>query len=167
MSDAWLLRLGILVAGVILIAAIYFFGKPRRQGQGRRVGPGERGSRTEPTLGAQIESELAEAQETGGEAVVQAEMDLLDRAVGSTAAMAASEVGKRENADFDKLVTLYIAAKAGEVLRGPDSVVAAEKAGLSHGHMHGLHRLIDTHQARVPSYRDRKSAVQGKRESER
>src|SRR3546814_7590334 len=62
MSDAWLLRLGILVAGVILIAAIYFFGKPRRQGQGRRVGPGERGSRTEPTLGAQIESELAEAR---------------------------------------------------------------------------------------------------------
>src|SRR3546814_6962480 len=83
MSDAWLLRLGILVAGVILIAAIYFFGKPRRQGQGRRVGPGERGSRTEPTLGAQIESELAEAQETGGEAVVQAEMELLDRAVRS------------------------------------------------------------------------------------
>src|SRR3546814_8925968 len=108
MSDAWLLRLGILVAGVILIAAIYFFGKPRRQGQGRRVGPGERGSRTEPTLGAQIESELAEAQETGGEAVVQAEMELLDRAVGSTAAMAASEVGQRENDDFDKIVTLYI-----------------------------------------------------------
>src|SRR3546814_14473419 len=75
MSDAWLLRLGILVAGVILIAAIYFFGKPRGQGQGRGVGPGERGSRTEPTLGAQIESELAEAQETGGEAVVQAERE--------------------------------------------------------------------------------------------
>src|SRR3546814_4247967 len=49
---------------------------------------------------------------------------LLDRAVGSTAAMAASEVGKRENDDFDKIVTLYIAAKAGEVLRGPDIVVA-------------------------------------------
>src|SRR3546814_13045392 len=74
----------------------------------------------------------AEAQETGGEAVVQAEMELLDRAVGSTAAMAASEVGKRENDDFDKIVTLYIAAKAGAVLRGPDIVVAAEKAGLSY-----------------------------------
>src|SRR3546814_15189933 len=103
MSDAWLLRLGILVAGVILIAAIYFFGKPRRQGQGRRVGPGERGSRTEPTLGAQIESELAEAQETGGEAVVQAEMELLDRAVGSNAALAAREVGNRETDDSDRI----------------------------------------------------------------
>src|SRR3546814_2635507 len=80
MSDAWLLRLGILVAGVILIAPIYFFGKPRRQGQGRRVGPAERASRTAPTLGSPIESELAEAQETGGEAWVQAGMERLDRA---------------------------------------------------------------------------------------
>src|SRR3546814_21134857 len=132
MSDAWLLRLGILVAGVILIAAIYFFGKPRRQGQGRRVGPGERGSRTEPTLGAQIESELAAAQETGGEAVVQAEMELLDRAVGSTAALAASEAGQLTNHDFDQLVTLYTAAKDGEVLRGPHLVVAAETADRHH-----------------------------------
>ena len=28
---------GILIAGVLLIAAIYFFGRPRKPGQGRRV----------------------------------------------------------------------------------------------------------------------------------
>src|SRR3546814_8636505 len=94
----------------------------------------------------------SEAQETGGEAVVQAEIELLDRAVGSTAAMAASAVGKRENDDFDKIVTLYIAAKAGEVLRGPDIVVAAEKAGLSYGHMHVFHRLVETHPERGPIF---------------
>src|SRR5690606_24618186 len=137
-----------LVAGVVLIAAIYFFGRPRRKDQGRRLKPEERGGRTEPTLGAQIESELAEAPETGSDAVVQAEMELLDRAVGSTAAMAASEVGKRENDDFDKIVTLYIAAKAGNVLRGPDIVVAAEKAGLTYGHMNVFHRLVETHPER-------------------
>ena len=145
MSDAWLLRLGILVAGVVLIAAIYFFGRPRKPGQGRRLRPDGRGARAEPTLGAQIESELAEApaQDHGGDNVVQAEMELLDRAVGSTAAMAASEVGRRENDDFDKIVTLYIAAKAGSVLRGPDIVVAAEKAGLTYGHMNVFHRLVE------------------------
>src|SRR3546814_16018512 len=79
-------------------------------------------------------------------------MELLDRAVGSTAAMAASEVGKRENDDFDKIVTLYIAAKAGEVLRGPDIVVAAEKAGLSYGHMTVFHRLVETHPERGPIF---------------
>src|SRR3546814_13770163 len=64
--------------------------------------------------------------------------------------MAASEVGKRENDDFDKIVTLYIPAKAGEVLRGPDIVVAAEKAGLSYGHMNVFHRPVKTHPERGP-----------------
>src|SRR3546814_20922196 len=66
--------------------------------------------------------------------------------------MAAIEVGKRENDDFDKIVTLYIAAKAGEVLRGPDIVVAAEKAGLSYGHMNVFHRLVETHPERGPIF---------------
>ena len=152
MSDAWLLRTGILIAGLVLLAAIYFFGRPRKPGQGRRLKAEDRGARTEPTLGAQIESELAEAQDTGSETVVQAEMELLDRAVGSTAAMAASEVGKRESDDFDKIVTLYIAAKAGSVLRGPDIVVAAEKTGLSYGHMNVFHRLVEGHPERGPIF---------------
>src|SRR3546814_19670474 len=67
--------------------------------------------------------------------------------------MAASEVVNRENDDFDKIVTLYIAAKAGEVLRGPDIVVAAEKAGLRYGHMNVFHRLVETHPERGPIFR--------------
>ena len=60
--DSTVLRIGIAIAGVLLLAAIYFFGRPRRPGQGRRVA--ERsdpafGERIEPTLGAQIESEGA------------------------------------------------------------------------------------------------------------
>src|SRR5690606_13869050 len=79
-------------------------------------------------------------------------MELLDRAVGSTAAMAASEVGKRESDDFDKIVTLYIAARAGNVLRGPDIVVAAEKTGLTYGHMNVFHRLVEGHPERGPIF---------------
>ncbi|WP_226468425.1 cell division protein ZipA [Luteimonas panaciterrae] len=156
MSDAWLLRLGILVVGVVLIAAIYFFGRPRRQGQGRRLKPEERDSaaRMEPTLGAQLENELAQAPaDYNSESVVQSEMELLDRSVGGTIrAAAASELGKRDNEDFDKIVTLYIAARAGHVLRGPDIVVAAEKAGLTYGHMNVFHRLIDGHPERGPIF---------------
>ena len=152
MSDVWLLRLGILVAGVILVAAIYFFGRPRKPGQGRRLKPEERGGRTEPTLGAQIESELAAAADFGSDSVVQSEMELLDRTVGSTAATAASELGKRADEDFDKIVTLYIAAKAGQTLHGPDIVVAAEKAGLTYGHMNVFHRLVEGHPERGPVF---------------
>ncbi len=153
MSDVWLLRFGILIAGAILVAAIYFFGRPSRPGQGRRLKPGERDpARTEPTLGAQIEDELATAPEHGSESVVQSEMELLDRTVGSTVALAASELGKRADGEFDKIVTLYIAAKAGEVLRGPDIVVAAEKAGLTYGHMNVFHRLVEGHPERGPIF---------------
>jgi cell division protein ZipA len=152
MSDVWLLRLGILVAGAVLVAAIYFFGRPRKPGQGRRLAPDERSTRAEPTLGAQIENELAAAPDYGSDSVVQSEMELLDRTVGSTAAMAASELGKRTDEDFDKIVTLYIAAKAGQTLRGPDIVVAAEKAGLAYGHMNVFHRLVDGHPERGPVF---------------
>ena len=160
MSEVWLLRLGILAAGIILFAAIYFFGRPRKPGQGRRVEREQRAAtrggrndtRTEPTLGTQLEDELANGPDFGSEPVVQAEMDLLDRTVGSTAAMAASELGKRNDDDFDKIVTLYIAAKAGEVLRGTDIVVAAEKAGLTYGHMNVFHRLVEGHSERGPIF---------------
>src|SRR5690606_15381939 len=113
------LRIGILVAGLVLMAAIWYFGTRPRSGQGRRRDPGERGAaedRMEPTLGAQIERELAAAP-AGDEATVQAEMELLDGAIGS--ASPNSELGKRASDDFDKIVTLYIAARAGQALRGP------------------------------------------------
>lgn len=154
MSDAWLLRVGILVAGVVLFAAIWYFGTRPRNAQGRRLDAGERDARLEPTLGAQVEEALAAdaAGPLDDEAAVQAEMALLDGAVGSTAGAAASELGRRASDDFDKIVTLYIAARAGAVLRGPDIVVAAEKAGLTYGHMNVFHRLVQGHPERGPIF---------------
>ena len=54
------------------------------------------------------------------------------------------EVGKRDREDFDKIVTLYVAARSGQVLRGPDIVVAAEllneaKGGSARGEI-GMHK---------------------------
>ena len=147
------LRIGILVAGLVLLAAIWYFGTRPRKGQGRKLTGEERGAdgaRMEPTLGAQIERELADAADHGSEAAVQSEMELLDGAVGS--ASPNSELGKRVSDDFDKIVTLYIAAKAGQVLRGPDIVVAAEKAGLTYGHMNVFHRLVESHPERGPIF---------------
>jgi cell division protein ZipA len=141
MSDVWVLRGGILVAGLLLIAAIYFFGRPRRPGQGRRVEAAREG-RTEPTLGQQIESGFAGAHPEDG---TQAEIPLEKAGAGS-------ELGRRVHEDFDKIVTLYIAARAGAVLRGPDIVVAAEKTGLTYGHMQIFHRLIEGRSERGPVF---------------
>jgi cell division protein ZipA len=140
MSDVWMLRTGILIAGVLLIVAIYIFGRPRKPGQGRRVEGAREAGRTEPTLGEQIEAGLARAEE--GE---QAEIPL-------DAPPAGGELGRRTREDFDKIVTLYIAARAGQVLRGSDIVVAAEKTGLTYGYMQIFHRLIEGHPERGPVF---------------
>jgi cell division protein ZipA len=142
MSDVWMLRAGILVAGLLLIAAIYFFGRPRRPGQGRRVET--RDARTEPTLGEQIEAGFGGAGD-GPDAGAQGEIPLERPAAGG-------ELGRRAHEDFDKIVTLYIAARAGNVLRGPDIVVAAEKTGLTYGHMQIFHRLLEGRPERGPVF---------------
>ena len=55
MSETTLLRIGILVAGLLLIGAIYFFGRPRKPGQGRRMPRETRAEAAdEPTLAEQL-----------------------------------------------------------------------------------------------------------------
>ncbi len=142
MSDYTMLRIWVLVASVVLVGVIIFFGRPNRRSQGRRVGR-EAGERAEPTLGEQLETELA----TGDvETPVQAGLDL------DGAADATAEVGQRTTEEFDKIVTLYLAARAGQALHGPDIVVAAERAGLRYGHMGVFHRLVEGHPERGPVF---------------
>ena len=105
-----------------------------------------------PTLCAQLERELGEGADAAGEDAVQAEMELLDGAVGGTAGATVSQYGRRVSDEFDRIVTLYIAARAGSVLRGPDIVVAAEKAGLTYGHLNVFHRLVSGHPERGPVF---------------
>ena len=152
MSDESMLRIAIAVAGALLLVAILYFGTRPRSGQGRRVAQDD-DARVEPTLGAQLEQDLGEAgvaREAGDAPEMQAEMDLLDRTVGTVSPN--SELGKRSTEDFDKIVTLYIVARAGNVLRGPDIVVAAEKTGLTYGHMNVFHRLIQGHPEQGPVF---------------
>ncbi|MEH6414003.1 cell division protein ZipA [Pseudomonas sp. CGJS7] len=160
MSDVTLMRIGILIAGLILIGAIVFFGRPRKPGQGKRVSREEEAragdrkpvSRQEPTLGEQIESELGQTGGPPGEATTQAELELFDKTLEGSAAAANSELGRRVSEEFDKIVTLYLAARAGQKLHGPDIVVAAEKAGLVYGHMGVFHRLVEGHPERGPVF---------------
>lgn len=132
MSDMTLLRIGIAVAMSLLLGAIIFFGRSRKDGQGRRL-PRETardaGDRTEPSLGEQLAG-------SWGEGTAEQEELPLGGAV-------QSELGKRPGDQFDRIISLYVAAKAGSKLRGPDIVVAAEKAGLTFGYMDVFHRLVD------------------------
>jgi len=147
MSDMALLRIGILAVGLLLIAAIFLFGRPKKKSQGRRVDTAESGTgaRREPSLG-EGEGSDAVAGSTGGDGVTQPELGLPD------VDGAASDLGKRASQDFDKIVSLFVAARAGEQLRGEDIVVAAEKTGLVFGHMNVFHRLVEGHPERGPIF---------------
>ncbi len=149
MSDVAMLRIGILVAGLILLVAIFYFGRPRKAAQGRRVEKGERDTgRQEPSLG---ETAAAHAEQGGtqvdysSDQINQPELGLANTAV-------ENDLGKRPSQDFDKIVSLYVAARAGRTLRGEDIVVAAEKTGLVFGHMNVFHRLLEGHPERGPVF---------------
>jgi cell division protein ZipA len=134
------------VAGVLLLLAIAFFGRPRRPDQGRRLFARKPDARREPVMGdADAEVNL--------DAAIQTELELLERTLSGKAMgpeaddgeprPAASSVGTRPQPAFDRIVTLFVAARPGEKLRGSDLVVAAEKAGLVFGDMNIFHRLVD------------------------
>lgn len=149
MSDTALLRIGILTAGLLLIAAIFLFGRPKKKSQGRRVDGGESATdaaqRREPVLGGVPDgADDAMAGEDGS-----APSGTMP---GADEIAAGSDLGKRTTQDFDKIVSLFVAARAGDVLRGEDIVVAAEKTGLVFGHMSVFHRLVEGHPERGPIF---------------
>ncbi|NDK37241.1 cell division protein ZipA [Pseudoxanthomonas gei] len=145
MSDMALLRIGILIAGALLIVAIVFFGRPKKSSQGKRIEPGERdATRSEPSLAGELSADGA-GLDYSSDAVSQPELGLPGASIDS-------DLGKRPSQDFDKIVSLYVAARAGHALRGEDIVVAAEKTGLTFGHMNVFHRLVENHPERGPIF---------------
>lgn len=158
------LRVIIAAIGVVILVVIYLFGRPRREGHGRRWLPRRRDdSRIEPVIG----DTAAAGDAPGAAAPRQGELDMalqreLDR-LGATVAAdrdgeptpaAAPEPaakppdelreGRRPHEfPVDRIVTLYVAAREGETFGGSDIVVAADKAGLRFGAMHIFHRLVE------------------------
>ena len=134
MSDLILLRVGIAVAVSVLLGAIIFFSRSRNQGQGRRL---PRAS--DHAVGQRVEPFASDAD--GGaqwdDTTVQQEQLPLQTDTSQQA------LGKRYIDQFDRIIALYVAATVDNKLRGPDIVVAAEKAGLVFGYMNVYHRLVD------------------------
>ncbi|MGH8190592.1 MAG: cell division protein ZipA [Rhodanobacteraceae bacterium] len=159
--SATTLRIIIAVIGVLILIGIYFFGRPRRPGQGRRLvlrrGKDER---VEPVMGdAQDEPadvpEVASPQQGELDVALKRELERLGATVTAerngapveatdTGTPPETTVGQRPPAfPVDRIVTLFVVAHEGDVFRGSDIVVAAEKAGLRFGAMHVFHRLVD------------------------
>jgi cell division protein ZipA len=157
--SATTLRIIIAAIGVVLVVGIYFFGRPRRPGQGRRLVFKQRGEpRVEPVIGETHDEGAggdapASPQQGELDVALQRELDRLGATVAadrkgespsSPAPPPESSAGQRPHAfPVDRIVSLFVVAREGEVFRGSDIVVAAEKAGLRFGAMHIFHRLVD------------------------
>ncbi|MGH8216268.1 MAG: cell division protein ZipA [Rhodanobacteraceae bacterium] len=155
--SATTLRIIIAAIGIVILVGIYFFGRPRRPGQGRRVMLRKAGEqRVEPVLGEAHEGHPGDAgspspQQGELDVALQRELDRLGAAVtagrrGAPAPPTPPEpsAGQRPHEfPVDRIVTLFVVAQEGDVFRGSDIVVAAEKAGLRFGAMHIFHRLVD------------------------
>lgn len=143
LSDTTLLRIGIAVAFVILVAVILFSSRKKPE-QGVRTSLQDDGisKRMEPTL-----KDLLEAEENGESLEGGASADDSEKEKPGYL-----EVGARPHKDFDKVVSLLLAARAGQTLQGPDLVVAAEKAGLIYGHRNIFHRMVDKNHEQGPVF---------------
>ena len=161
LSDTTLLRIGIAVAALVLFVVILVTAR-KRPGQGKRVASRDAdesvtdadGGRVEPTL-----REIIEAGETGDASFAGAGDDDAVAASRASApsrappgAALGSQLGARPSPDYDKIVSIFLVARAGRTLSGPDLVVAAEKAGLVYGHMNIFHRLVDQHPGLGPIF---------------
>jgi cell division protein ZipA len=132
------LRVIVAVVGVIVLALIYFFGRPRKPGQGeRRAAKRAEDERIEPTLG----SDVGEPKQGELDVSLRAELDRLGQS-GAARPSPRSPVGARTGQKIERIVTLYVASRAERPMAGSDIVVAAEKAGLEFGDMGIFHRLV-------------------------
>ncbi len=134
MTDTTLIRLGILAAGVLLILAIFWFGRPPKKTQGTRI-PAPGPVTNESNAAASL------AEERSGADTVSADGDHGNAA--PAIANADAEIGKRVTERLDKVVKLFVAARTGTQFDGSDIVVAAEKIGLVYGFGGAYHRLVE------------------------
>lgn len=139
------LRIIIAVVGAIVLALIYVFGQPKKPGQGRRTLFRRGGdARIEPTLDGDAEVPMDGADEPQqGELEVGGFSARDEAPVGARAASQPLPGRRPTDKPVERIVTLFVAARPESPFRGPDLVVAAEKAGLEFGDLGIFHRLLE------------------------
>lgn len=144
------LRIVLIVIGLLVLAAIYWFGRPGRARQGARSTAFER---REPVIQGEEVPSFAATDSDSREGDITLEWspepiagfsEREDVRLTDAHDDGRAKPGHRDDAEFDRILTLFVVAQDGDVIHGPELVVAAEKAGLVHGDRNIFHRLVDT-----------------------
>ena len=147
--------LPLLLLSLVVLAAVYLLGRTRGPSVARSDGGRGESQRIEPSLGAAAEPAAGTAD---GPPTVRrdAAADPLPapghdvRTAG--AASRQDPPGRRQEVNIERIVTLFVAARDGQMFRGADLVVAAEKVGLEFGDMGIFHRLDERSASRGPVF---------------
>jgi cell division protein ZipA len=143
------LRIALIVLGVLILAGIWWFGR-RQPADGTRGG-----SRREPVLGGDgAEDEPAPAwflPDERADGLPSLRIDGLSEGRDSADDIDANR-GHREARQPERIVSLYVVARDGFALHGPEIVVAAEKAGMVHGDLGIFHRVEERHAGAGPVF---------------
>ena len=144
------LRIIIGVVGVVIFALIYFFGRPRRPGQGRRkLFQRDGGDRVEPTM-SEVDADGKSIAQGEEDKNLRSELNKLGSAIAEQRSESTSATGRKgplpgvrpASQPVDRIITLYVAARPTETIHGASLIVAAEKAGLVFGDKGIFHRLV-------------------------
>jgi cell division protein ZipA len=138
-------RMMLIGLGLLVLAAIYWFGRPKRVESGRREPKMPWIDDTQPELSAGVDVPMFSLQT---DMEPQLERDVTSAPVHAVSARVSnSEVemvpGERQNRDFDLIITLHVMASGDGRISGGELVVAAEKASLVYGAQGLFHRLVD------------------------
>ena len=145
------MRVIIFVIGLIVLALIYLFGRPKKPGQGKRtLFRKPAGVRVEPTLDGDVDldddndsSLHGEQLELLGSEDAPLESIAVDtRGKGKARRAPRPLVGVRPDSPIERIVTLFVCARDGMSISGSDLVVAAEKSGLEFGDQGIFHRMV-------------------------
>lgn len=136
--DHYEFRMMLIGLGIIVLAAIYWFGRPKPVETGRR----------EPKMPwiEQDQADLPMDSETPMFAIQADDVQPTEPEYSTTRNASDPDMpapGERQQREFDLIITLHVMATGEGSISGGELVVAAEKASLVYG-AHGLfHRLVD------------------------
>lgn len=139
------IRIMLIGLGIVVLAAIYWFGRPKRVELGRREpklpwideDQPEESRDNHPPIFASLEDEPARAE---AEPASELQRSSQARARSTELEPAA---GERQTREFDLIITLHVMATGDGRISGGELVVAAEKASLVYGAQGLFHRLVD------------------------
>jgi cell division protein ZipA len=138
--DANELRIVLVLAGALVLAAIYWFGRPKRVEAGRR----------EPKMpwaesGTALSEQFYVAQNDPDAEAPGLSSNYSEQVAHESdgAEEESGLLGERNQREFDLIISLHVMCRDDGMISGGELVVAAEKASLVYGAQGLFHRLVD------------------------